>query len=126
MNSSNYAGPSSVAAKYESDDRLETCCIMKPPIHVTFSPWKQQPQQYDAGQKVSKQQLVGVERSTVTVDDDSSRKCAKINRQKKTPSDDRATNSQEGEDRRGLRHHMKGDIHTIKSLYSKERLHELK
>ena len=44
-----YARPSSIAAKYESDDRLETCCIMKPPLHVTFSPWsfyKQQPQQY--------------------------------------------------------------------------------
>ena len=47
-----YARLSSVAAKYEYDDRLETCCIMKPTLHVTFSPWslyKQQPQQYDTG-----------------------------------------------------------------------------
>ena len=38
MNSSSYVGPSSVAAKYESDDRLDTCCIMKPPLHVMFRP----------------------------------------------------------------------------------------
>ena len=33
-----YAGPSSIATKYESDDHLETCSIMKAPLHVTFSP----------------------------------------------------------------------------------------
>ena len=47
-----YAGPSSIATKYKSDHCLETCCITKLPLHVTFLPWslyKQQPQQYDTG-----------------------------------------------------------------------------
>ena len=39
MNSScSYARPPNVTAIYESDGRLETCCILKPPIPVTFSP----------------------------------------------------------------------------------------
>ena len=33
-----YARPSSVAVIDESDKRPETWCILKPPIHVTFSP----------------------------------------------------------------------------------------